>query len=58
MTITKAVDSMLNLGAYRPLPENSYCYHKVFLQLFLPFYWFRSKISKQWVTSLFDLAVC
>jgi len=26
---------MLNLGAYRPLPQNIYCYHKLFLQLFL-----------------------
>ena len=26
---------MLNLGAYRPLPQNHYCYHKLFLQLFL-----------------------
>jgi len=26
---------MLNLGAYRPLPQNHYCYHEVFLQLFL-----------------------
>jgi len=22
---------MLNLGAYRPLPQNHYCYHKLFL---------------------------
>jgi len=26
---------MLNLRAYRPLPHNHYCYHKLFLQLFL-----------------------
>jgi len=25
---------MLNLGADRPLPQNCYCYHKLFLQLF------------------------
>ena len=29
---------MVNLGAYQPLPQNSYCYHKLFLQLFAPVY--------------------
>jgi len=29
------MDSMLNLGAYKLLPQNIYCYHKLFLQLFL-----------------------
>jgi len=25
---------MLNLGGYQLLPQNCYCYHKLFLQLF------------------------
>jgi len=30
-----AKDLMLNFDAYRPLPHNHYCYHILFLQLFL-----------------------
>ena len=29
------IDSMLNLGAFQLLPQNIYCYHKLFWQLFL-----------------------
>jgi len=33
------MDSMLNLGAYQPLPQTSYCYHKLFLTtVFAPVY--------------------